>query len=75
MIEKQDHKIHENSNLTIQNQLNKILKLYKNEKRNKLEIIKVKMIWLDNRELIELRKETENKDNILETGSKKIAAA
>lgn len=59
MIEKQDHKIHENSNLTIQNQLNKILKLY--EKRNKLEIIKVKMIWLDNRKRINRAQERNRK--------------
>lgn len=61
MTEKQDHKIHENSNLTIQNQLNKILKLYKNEKRNKLEIIKVKMIWLDNRKRINRAQERNRK--------------
>lgn len=61
MTEKQDHKIHENSNLTIQNQLNKTLKLYKNEKRNKLEIIKVKMIWLDNRKRINRAQERNRK--------------
>lgn len=42
--------------------------------KKKVEIIKVKMIWVNKSELIELRKVIENKDSILDIKIKQAEA-